>query len=108
MGLARRRITRTVILLAGLAGGAVLGMELCRAALIAFFTLAPRLTAPREPAAPFPGGLPDREIVFAPDAAPDALRREARTLGFVHPDGSSRLERTFPLRTGFHSVRLSR
>jgi|GEM_PF-777363 len=99
----RRRLTRTALRLLALAGFLFLQRPLCAGLMIALFSL-PRLLAPREPAFPFPGGLPDREIVFMPDAGPHETRRDSRTLGFIHPDGSGRLEFTFPLLTGYVSM----
>jgi hypothetical protein len=99
----RRRLTRTALRLLALAGFLFLQRPLCAGLMIALFSL-PRLLAPREPAFPFPGGLPDREIVFMPDAGPHETRRDSRTLGFLHPDGSGRLEFTFPLLTGYVSM----
>jgi hypothetical protein len=64
----------------------------------------PRFSSPQEPAHPFPKGLPDQEIVFMPDAGPHEQRWDARTLGFIHPDGSGRLEFTFPMLTGYRSM----
>jgi hypothetical protein len=52
---------------------------------------------------PFPAGLPLREIVFAPDP-PYLASSRFRTLGFVHPDGTGRVEYRFALYDGSRSM----
>jgi len=52
---------------------------------------------------PLPDGLPSQEIVFAPDP-PYLASPQSRTLGFIHMDGSGRVEYKWPLYDGTRSL----
>jgi len=58
----------------------------------------------RENPLPFPEGLPNYEIVFIPYTDPDELNPRPPTLGFIHPDGTGRVEYTFELYSGARSM----
>lgn len=53
---------------------------------------------------PFPNGIPRRDIVFMPDVAPAYSETTSKTLGFINSDGSNRLEFTFRIVGGSHSM----
>ena len=58
----------------------------------------------RENPVPFPKGIPNYEIVFKPYTEPDELNPRPPTLGFIHPDGTGRVEYTFELYSGARSM----
>jgi len=56
----------------------------------------------RENPFPFPKGLPNYEIVFIPYK--EEFNPRPPTLGFIHPDGTGRVEYTFELYSGARSM----
>jgi hypothetical protein len=53
---------------------------------------------------PLPNGIPKSDIVFMPDVAPVYSETTSKTLGFINADGSNRLEYTFRIFGGSHSL----
>lgn len=51
----------------------------------------------RENPHPFPKGLPAQPIVFMPDADPVVADADSKSLGFMYPDGTGRIEYTLEL-----------
>jgi hypothetical protein len=56
-----------------------------------------------EPALPLQGGIPRDEIVFMPDGDPIHTKNNGKTLGFVNPDGTGKVEFTFRIVGGSRS-----
>lgn len=50
-----------------------------------------------EPEFPLDGPIPSGDIVFMPDADPQEVKLDSKTLGFINADGSNRQEYTFQI-----------
>jgi len=69
--------------------------------IVFFFSSCVELSRSRETTRPLPEGIPDREIVFAPDKY---KHNGTRTLGFVNADGTGRVTYTFSFAGGARSM----